>query len=248
MKRLLLGLGLTITVCQGAYALDWLTDLPTALSRARSENKAVLLDFTGSDWCGWCQRLKREVFDQPGFAGFASQNLVLVEVDFPRRTTLSSAQSQANQRLADKYGIHGFPTIILLSADGRMLGRTGYVPGGPSAFVGELARIPGVPQRGGIPTAPSPPPPPDPEPEKPRAPYVPTYPSAKAVQYGDLKLKCISGVGDRRMVMINNQTLMRGETGSVKTHDTSVSVMVKEIRDKSTVIVVNGQTSELKLD
>ena len=69
----------------GRCELQWLTDTKTALEKARQENKAVLLDFTGSDWCGWCMKLKSEVFDQPEFAQFAQANLVLVEVDFPKR-------------------------------------------------------------------------------------------------------------------------------------------------------------------
>jgi protein disulfide-isomerase len=249
MKRWLVALGLMVTAWQGASAAEWLTDLPTALRKAKAENKAVLLDFTGSDWCGWCQKLKGEVFDQPSFATYADANLVLVEVDFPKRTLLSSAQVADNEKLAQKYGIHGFPTIIMLNADGRTLGVTGYVPGGPPAFIGKLVKMPGVPQRGGVPVAaPAPPAPePEPEPAKPAAPFVLAFPNSKTAQYGDLTLKSISGVGDRRMVLINNQTLMRGETGSVKTHETSVSVTVKEIRDKSVVIVVKGQTNELAL-
>ena len=84
---------------------------------------------------------KREVFDQPEFAEFARENLVLVEVDFPRHTRLDDAQRQANERLAETYHINGFPTIILLDSDGRQVGQSGYREGGPRAYNANLARI-----------------------------------------------------------------------------------------------------------
>ncbi len=121
--------------------LDWLTDVPKALAKAKQENKAVLLDFTGSDWCGWCIKLNKEVFSKPEFAEYAKKNLVLVEVDFPRHKKLSSSQTSANEALSQKYNIEGFPTIVLLSAEGKLAGKTGYVPGGPKPFIAELEKI-----------------------------------------------------------------------------------------------------------
>src|SRR5215831_4223183 len=114
MKRILLGLTLVAAFWQQANALEWLTDLPTALARAKRENKAVLLDFTGSDWCGWCMKLKSEVFDQFDFAVYANAHLIMVEVDFPKRKALRLQQIIDNQNLAAKYHIEGYPTIIVL--------------------------------------------------------------------------------------------------------------------------------------
>src|SRR5579872_6629548 len=106
MKRWMICLFLILAACQRCVAeVEWLTDLPTALEKARAEDKAVLLDFTGSDWCGWCMKLKREVFDQGEFATFAQANLILVEVDFPHRKSQSQEEKKANQQLAQRFGI-----------------------------------------------------------------------------------------------------------------------------------------------
>src|SRR5215475_7138125 len=113
MRRLFLLLAF-YAVCQAVRSekLEWFTDTQAAQAKAKAENKLVLLDFTGSDWCIWCQRLKRDVFDKPEFAQFAQSKLVLVEVDFPRHKALPEAQLQANARLDKTYDINSFPTII----------------------------------------------------------------------------------------------------------------------------------------
>jgi protein disulfide-isomerase len=116
----------------------WLTDAKKAQEQAKKENKLVLLDFTGSDWCGWCIKLNKEVFSQPEFAQYAKTNLVLVEVDFPRKKRQSPELKKANEALSDKYGIEGYPTIIVLNGDGKKVGNLGYIPGGPKAFIAKL--------------------------------------------------------------------------------------------------------------
>jgi thioredoxin-related protein len=244
MKRWLICLSLFAVVVQNCSALEWLTDAPAALRKAREENKVVMLDFTGSDWCGWCMRLKSEVFDQPQFASFAQANLVLVEVDFPRHTSLAPAEQAANNALQRKYKIAGYPTIVLLNASGDEVGRAGYLPGGPGAFIRELEKVPGirhVDTAAVAPAAPEPAPPPHKAPE-----FVPIPPTAP-MHYGDLALKGISGTKDRRLALINNQTFMAGETAKVKVQDTRIDVTCKEIRDDSVVIVVEGKTQELKI-
>lgn len=122
-------------------AVNWLTDLPTAQAQARTGRKLVLLDFTGSDWCGWCIKLNKEVFSQSEFADYAGKNLVCVEVDFPNGKKLSSEQRQANDALAAKFGIQGYPTIIVLNSEGRKVGELGYLPGGPKAFIAQLDKL-----------------------------------------------------------------------------------------------------------
>lgn len=241
MKRILLSLTLITAFCQQANALEWLTDLPTALARAKKENKAVLLDFTGSDWCGWCMKLKSEVFDQFDFAVYANANLIMVEVDFPRRKTLSVQQINANENLAAKYNIEGYPTIIVLNSDGAQIGKTGYVQGGTSAFIARLNRFSGMPHNGSsAPSAPV---------GATKAPAAGTAQPASPppLTYGALTLKGISGSGSGRMALINNETLKAGESARVKTLDTRVDVRVKEIRDDSVLIEVNGKPQELKL-
>src|SRR5205814_4270434 len=87
--------------------LPWMTDLPKAQAKAKSEKKLVMLDFTGSDWCGWCIKLNKEVFSKPEFEEYAKKNLVLVEVDFPRHKELTEEQKKANESLQEKYRIQG---------------------------------------------------------------------------------------------------------------------------------------------
>ena len=142
MKRLFLlvimcaGLGQTVR----SQAVEWLTDAQAAQAKAKGENKMVLLDFTGSDWCIWCKKLKREVFDKPEFAQFAQSRLVLVEVDFPRNKTLPEAQKQANAQLDKTYGINSYPTIILLDPDGKQVVRMGYAFGGVNSFISKVEK------------------------------------------------------------------------------------------------------------
>jgi thioredoxin-related protein len=114
-------------------------DQARVLERAKSENKMVLLDFTGSDWCPWCIKFDEEVLSTGKFNDYAATHLTLVTVDFPNSKEQSDALKQANQDLKNKYNVNGFPTFILLDSDGRELGRqVGYRPGGPDAFIAEL--------------------------------------------------------------------------------------------------------------
>jgi thiol-disulfide isomerase/thioredoxin len=122
-----------------ASELSWGTDLPAALNRARSENKMVLLDFTGSDWCGWCIKFDKDVLSTDKFAGYAKSRLVLVKLDFPSHKEQNPALKQANEQLSKRFGVDGFPTFVLLNSAGRELGRqVGYLRGGPDAFIAEL--------------------------------------------------------------------------------------------------------------
>jgi thioredoxin-related protein len=142
MKKILVTLA-ALLVLAGAYAADgnWQTDLPKAQAQAAKESKMVLLNFTGSDWCSWCVKLHKEVFSQPAFQEYAKANLVLVEVDFPQRKKLSAEQKKANDALAAKYSIQGYPTIIVLNSAGKKVGELGYQPGGPKAFIAALEKL-----------------------------------------------------------------------------------------------------------
>lgn len=122
-----------------AAELDWTTDVPAALAKAKAENKTVLLDFTGSDWCGWCIKFKKEALDTPEFQDYAAKNLVLVEVDFPRKLQQSEDLKSANKALAGQYNITGYPTFVVLNKDGKQIGRQdGYEPGGAKAFIDKI--------------------------------------------------------------------------------------------------------------
>ena len=246
IKQFYLCLALLLTAgCGHVFAgVEWFTDLNQALAKAQKENKTVLLDFTGSDWCGWCMKLKREVFDQPDFAAYAGANLVMVEVDFPREKEISDSQKQANEALARKFSIRGYPTLILLDSHGEQVGKGGYVPGGPQNFIAALETNP----KFGHHKAPPPEIAKKEEPaESPKAILRLEPPTQDVpIKYGDLALKAISGAKDHRMALINNTTLMAGETGRVKIHDQQVIITMQEIRDDSVLIKVAGKTAELR--
>lgn len=115
--------------------LNWENNLETAIQQAKKENKAVLVNFTGSDWCIWCKRLSSEVFQQEAFKNYADESLVLVMLDFPRSIEQSAETQSYNRNLAQKYGIQGFPTILIFDGDGKLVGQTGYLPGGPEKYI-----------------------------------------------------------------------------------------------------------------
>lgn len=134
MKRLVLSCFLLATTC--AFAADeWMTDYKAALELAAKEDRPVLMNFTGSDWCGWCVRLDKETFSKPDFQAFAKKNLVLVEVDFPNNKPQGAELKQQNEGLQKKFGVQGFPTLVLLNSKGEEIARNpGYLPGGPAAL------------------------------------------------------------------------------------------------------------------
>jgi thioredoxin-related protein len=118
-----------------ANALNWTTSYDNAAAESKRTGKPILAFFTGSDWCGWCSRLQNEVFKQPQFGTWA-EKLVLLELDYPKYKPLPPALLGQNARLKTKYGITGYPTILFLDADGRVLGRSGYVePPGPDHWI-----------------------------------------------------------------------------------------------------------------
>ena len=117
-----------------ARAIEWRTDLPAAAADARQGQKLLLLNFSGSDWCGWCQRLDAEVFSTDAFREYAAANLVAVLADFPRRTKLAAELQARNERLMRRFQVQGFPTVLLFSSGGELIAQLGYQPGGPEAF------------------------------------------------------------------------------------------------------------------
>lgn len=119
----------------------WRTDYPGALKQAKAEGKLVLLDFTGSDWCGWCIKFDQDVLSTPKFATYAAAKLQLVKVDFPRRTPQPEGLRRANEALGRQFSVDGFPTFVLVTGDGRELWRqSGYLKGGPDAFIAALEK------------------------------------------------------------------------------------------------------------
>lgn len=135
-------LGLLALACPNNLLADngWLTDYDEAIALSKESGKPVLANFTGSDWCIWCQRLHGEVFSKKEFKDFASQNLILLELDFPRKSISDELKAQ-NDRLAKRYKVQGFPTILILDADGSVIEKTGYRRGGAAPYVEHLRSI-----------------------------------------------------------------------------------------------------------
>jgi protein disulfide-isomerase len=122
---------------------DWLHDWTKAQEEAKSNHKLLFLNFTGSDWCGWCIKFDKDVLSQPQFKNFAHDNLVLVELDFPRRKSQPTEEKKQNVHLAQQYEVLGFPTIVVLNSNGQKVWQfDGYFPGGPEAFIAQLQKLP----------------------------------------------------------------------------------------------------------
>lgn len=128
---------------QAQEGLTWRTNINEAINVSKTENKPLFLFFTGSDWCGWCIRLQNEVFKTPEFISWAKEKVVLVELDFPRRTPQSDELKMQNNQLQQFFAIRGYPSVRIVKAgapiDGKtsfeLLGETGYVAGGPTVWL-----------------------------------------------------------------------------------------------------------------
>lgn len=145
MKKILLIAFLVLgsLTVQAQENLKWHTDLKEAMAVSNKTKKPLFLFFTGSDWCGWCIRLQKEVFKTKEFAEWAEKNVTLVELDFPRKTAQSQELKQQNAQLAQFFQVRGYPTVWFTNAnetkEGKInfspLGNSGYLAGGPSKWL-----------------------------------------------------------------------------------------------------------------
>ena len=120
----------------------WSSDFAAARREAAESKKDLLIDFTGSDWCGWCIKLNKEVFSQDPFKAGVKDKFVLVELDYPQnKSKLSAATIKQNEELGKKYSIQGYPTILLTDAEGKPFATTGYQAGGPEAYMKHLDEL-----------------------------------------------------------------------------------------------------------
>jgi protein disulfide-isomerase len=120
----------------------WATDYKKAQQEAKASHKLLLLDFTGSDWCGFCVQFDRAILSQPLFKDYATKNLVLMEVDFPVRKAQSVDTRRQNMELRQRYQVEGFPTLIVLNGEGKTVWRyDGLYQGGLAAFLAELDKV-----------------------------------------------------------------------------------------------------------
>ena len=150
MKKAILILFVAFSaITMQAQELEWHTDLQKAVAVSNKTKKPLLLFFTGSDWCGWCMRLQKEVLKTPEFAKWAKDNVVLVELDYPRKTPQTDAIKTQNAQLGSFFQIQGYPTVVITKAakdkEGKIsfdkLGQTGYVAGGPTAWLAGANQI-----------------------------------------------------------------------------------------------------------
>ena len=140
----LLALASAPALAQTVPAPTWQASLPAALAEAQATHRPVLAVFSGSDWCKPCMMLKQEVFDQPEFASFAKDKVVLARFDFPRnrKNQLSPEQTKLNEQAAAQLNKEGaFPAVVLLSPEGKVLARSGYRPGGAAAYDAYLEQL-----------------------------------------------------------------------------------------------------------
>lgn len=129
MKKLfaiLTGALLLASSAMAAESEGWLTDYKEGLAAAKESQKNMMVLFTGSDWCIWCKRLQADVLQKEEFKTFAKENLILVELDFPRENKPSEEIQAARKALAAKYEIRGYPTLVLLTPEEKDFGRMGY--------------------------------------------------------------------------------------------------------------------------
>lgn len=145
MQKILLATLLSLAVSANLRAGDansgWITDFEAAKKTAAEKKLPILADFSGSDWCGWCIKLDQEVFSQKEFKEFARDNFVLFMADFPRAKNQDEKTRKQNAELMKKYDVEGFPTVLLMDAEGKVLARTGYERGGAAAYVEHLKKL-----------------------------------------------------------------------------------------------------------
>ena len=128
----------------GEIPAGWLTDLAAALAAAKTANRPILVVFSGSDWCKPCITFEQEVFAKPEFMAYAKDRLVLAHFDFPRlkKNLPTAAQLKLNDAAAAQLNREGdFPLAVVVSPEGKVLAKTGYIAGGPTAFEAYLQKV-----------------------------------------------------------------------------------------------------------
>jgi protein disulfide-isomerase len=112
----------------------WHTDFEEASMLAAQQKKPMVLYFTGSDWCGWCKKMDQEVFASQDFQSAVGGKYIFVKLDFPMSQKLPENEMRQNAQLKQRYGVTGYPTVILVDSDGNFIGETGYRSGGGKSY------------------------------------------------------------------------------------------------------------------
>jgi len=150
MKKILVVLLVALSINGFAQQkeIEWHTDVNKAVKISVQTGKPLFFFFTGSDWCGWCKRLVKEVFVKEEFKSWATKNAILVELDFPKRTPISDDLKKQNRELGQMFGVRGYPTgwfVTPTFVDGKVNfnkhGSQGYVSGGPKGWIAGANKI-----------------------------------------------------------------------------------------------------------
>lgn len=118
--------------------ITWLTNYEQAVNDSKASSRPIILFFTGSDWCGWCNKLEDEVFSTQEFADRVGNKFIFVKLDFPLYKSIDPQLAAQNKQLQRKYDVKGYPTIIVLDSNQQQIGLTGYRAGGPSPYADHL--------------------------------------------------------------------------------------------------------------
>ena len=144
MNRFLITVASLVALSSASMAAEsgWLTNYEAAKKQAKEENKPILINFTGTDWCGWCIKIEKEIFSKDEFKAYAKEKLILMEVDFPEKKKQSDEVKAQNKVLDKEFKIEGYPTIFLIDAEGKKLSEDiGYREGGAQAYVDHLKEL-----------------------------------------------------------------------------------------------------------
>ncbi|MCI5799915.1 MAG: thioredoxin family protein [Victivallales bacterium] len=141
MKKLFLTLLLFCGTMLAFAEANWTDNFQLATELAQKEGKPILMLFTGSDWCGYCIKMEKNAFGVPAFGDFLNKNFVLFKADFPSRKQIPEDTKKQNRQLAKKYAIPGYPTVVIISANGKELTRTGFIRGGVKDYISHYQDI-----------------------------------------------------------------------------------------------------------
>lgn len=126
---------------KGSSTVQWTTRFEEAASLAKKTQRPLLLFFTGSDWCGWCTKLEKEILENREFVGSTADKFVFVKLDYPMKKKLDAETTRQNEELQKRFAIRSFPTVVLLDPDQQPIGVTGYRSGGGKQYAAHLIKM-----------------------------------------------------------------------------------------------------------
>ena len=222
--------------------LEWYIDFPAALKKAQAEDKAILINFSGTEEL--TPRLQEQLYDAPEFVAFARPNLILMEVDLRPTDKQREEIRAAHASLAEKFGVEQTPIFYILDKTGKRLAKGGYVEDGSAKnYLTLIKKIPGTKWR----------PPIEPKPPQPKGitnitdkPDQPLVSLVPIVEYNALRLHGIS-FAKQKVALINDSNLAEGESALVKVGNKRVKVECQKIFESSVLVQVENEASPREL-